>query len=306
MGKVRKKYGEIGIFALKMFDINENTGLVLEGGGMRGVFTSGVLDAFMKHGLYFRYIVAVSAGACNGMSYMSRQQGRARFSNIDMLEKYDYISLRNLVRYGSIFDPELLYERFPNELLPYDYPTYYANPAKYEMVVTNCCTGRTEYLSEHGGDNDRLMAIVQASSSLPYVSNITNVDGKPMLDGGIIDSIPVERAIATGHEFNVVVATHERGFRNHGKDHKIPHFIYKNFPRLRVALSHRIEAYNRQLELIERLEDEGRIITIRPERPVEVGRVEKDIKKLEALYKEGLRLGNAFCEKMQPLPYTIQ
>ncbi len=104
--------------------IDKNTGLVLEGGGMRGVFTSGVLDAFMQHGLFFNYIVAVSAGACNGMSYMSRQQGRARYSNIDMLIKYDYIGLRHLLRHGSIFDPELLYERFPNEIIPYDYPTY--------------------------------------------------------------------------------------------------------------------------------------------------------------------------------------
>ncbi len=276
--------------------IDDNTGLVLEGGGMRGVFTSGVLDAFMTHGLYFNYIVAVSAGACNGMSYMSRQQGRARYSNIDMLAKYDYISLRNLLRHGSIFDPELLYERLPNELYPYDWEAYYKNPATYEMVVTNCRTGRCEYLSEHDGDNKRLMDIVQATSSLPYVSNIIAVDGRPMLDGGIIDSIPVMRSISLGHDFNVVVATRERGFRNNGKDHKIPHFIYKEYPRLRVALSHRIEAYNEQLALVERLEDEGRIVCIRPEGPVAVGRVEKDTAKLEALYQEGFRLGDKFCK----------
>ena len=105
--------------------IEKNTGLVLEGGGMRGVFTSGVLDAFMKHGLYFDYVVAVSAGACNGMSYISRQQGRARFSNIDMLAKYDYIGVRHLVTQGCIFDPVLLYDRFPNELVPFDYDTYF-------------------------------------------------------------------------------------------------------------------------------------------------------------------------------------
>ncbi len=277
--------------------INDNTGLVLEGGGMRGVFTSGVLDAFMKHGVTFNYIVAVSAGACNGMSYMSHQPGRARFSNIDMLKKYDYIGLRHLFRYGSIFDPVLLYDRLPNELYPYDWDAYYENPATYEMVVTHCQTGRCEYLSEHSGDNKRLMAIVQATSSLPIVSNIIDVDGKPMLDGGIIDSIPIERAIAMGHETNIVVCTRERGFRNSEKDRKIPKFIYKRYPRLRVALSHRVEAYNQQLALVERLEDEGRIICIRPEGPVNVGRAEKDIKKLENLYAEGLRLGEKFCEK---------
>ena len=97
------------------------TGLVLEGGGMRGVFTSGVLDAFMKYNIYFDYIVAVSAGACNGMSYVSRQPRRARISNIDYLAKYDYIGLKHLVTQGCIFDRKLLYDRFPNELIPFDY-----------------------------------------------------------------------------------------------------------------------------------------------------------------------------------------
>lgn len=266
--------------------IIRNTGLVLEGGGMRGVFTSGVLDAFMKHELYFNYVVAVSAGACNGLSYMSRQPRRARISNIDMLAKYDYIGLRHLFTQGSIFDPELLYERFPNEIVPYDYDTYFSNPATFEMVTTNCLTGKSEYLSERSGDRKRLIDIVRASSSLPYVSKIVDVDGVPMLDGGIIDSIPVMRAVDMGFRKNVVVATRNRGFRNNGRDRKIPRFIYRNYPRLRVALSHRIEAYNAQLEMVERMEDEGSIVCIRPQRPMEVGRIEKDIKKLEALYEK--------------------
>lgn len=276
--------------------IGRSTGLVLEGGGMRGVFTSGVLDAFMKHGLYFDYVVAVSAGACNGLSYMSRQPRRARISNIDMLVKYDYISLRHLATEGSILETDLLYDRFPNKIIPFDYDTYFANTAKFEMVATNCLTGRSEYLCEHSGNKQRLLDIARASSSLPYFCRMVEVDGVPMLDGGIIDSIPLARSISMGHETNVVVSTRNRGYRNTGKDRKIPHFIYKNYPRLRVALSHRIEAYNAQLEYVERMEDEGRILCIRPERPVEVGRIEKDTKKLEALYDEGFALGNRFCE----------
>ena len=116
--------------------IFRKTGLVLEGGGMRGVFTSGVLDAFMKYDVNFSYIVAVSAGACNGLSYVSRQPRRARMSNIDMFVKYDYIGLRHLVTQGCIFDPELLYDRFPNELVPYDYDTYFSSQSTFEMVVT--------------------------------------------------------------------------------------------------------------------------------------------------------------------------
>ena len=273
--------------------IGRNTGLVLEGGGMRGVFTSGVLDAFMKHDLYFPYVVAVSAGACNGLSYMSRQPRRARYSNIDMLRKYDYISLKRLLTQGSIFDPNILYERFPNEIVPFDYETYRENPAVYEMVTTNCLTGRAEYLTEKT-DPKRLTAIVKASSSLPYVAQITEVDGVPMLDGGIVDSIPVVRAIDKGYSPNVVILTRNRGFRSSEPDIKVPKLFYGEYPRLRVALSRRVEEYNKQLELIERMEDWGEVICIRPERPMEVDRLCRDVEKLEALYEEGFMLGEQF------------
>lgn len=276
--------------------IFRKTGLVLEGGGMRGVFTSGVLDAFMKYDVNFSYIVAVSAGACNGLSYVSRQPRRARMSNIDMLVKYDYIGLRHLVTQGCIFDPELLYDRFPNELVPYDYDTYFSSQSTFEMVVTNCNTGRAEYLTEKSGDRQRLLDICRASSSLPYVSKVIDVDGLPYLDGGIVDSIPVQRAIDMGHERNVLVLTRNRGYRNTSRDRKIPRFIYKKYPRLRVALSRRIAEYNRQLDMVEDMEDRGIVDVIRPQRPMDVGRMEKDEKKLEALYEEGFVLGEQFCQ----------
>lgn len=276
--------------------INGKTGLVLEGGGMRGVFTSGVLDAFMKHNLYFKYIVAVSAGACNGMSYVSRQPRRARVSNIDYLARYRYIGLRHLVTQGCIFDQELLYDKFPNELLPFDFDEYFKHSQRFEMVTTNCLTGQAMYLSE-AHDRQRSLDIVKASSSLPFVSKIVNVDGFPMLDGGIVDSIPIHRAIETGHEHNVVILTRNKGWRDTGKDRKVPAFIYKNYPRLRVALSHRLKVYNAQMDLIDRLEAEGRITCIRPLRPMEVGRIENDVMKLERLYEEGFALGELFAQE---------
>lgn len=277
--------------------IGRKTGLVLEGGGMRGVFTSGVLDAFMKHELTFPYVVAVSAGACNGLSYMSRQPRRARFSNIDMLRKYGYISLKKLLTQGSIFDPNILYERFPKEIVPFDYEAYRQNPTVYEMVTTNCLTGRAEYLSEKE-DAARLTAIAKASSSLPYVAQITYVDGVPMLDGGIVDSIPVVRAVDKGYSPNVVILTRNRGYRSSEPDVKIPRLFYGEYPRLRVALSHHVQVYNEQLELIERMEDWGEIMCIRPERPLEVDRICRDVEKLETLYEEGFALGEKFCENL--------
>ena len=154
------------------------------------------------------------------------------------------------------------------------------------MVTTNCVTGRACYLEEKE-DKERLVAIAKASSSLPYVCPIAYVDGRPMLDGGIVDSIPVLRAINQGYKQNVVVLTRNRGYRKSEKDIRIPRFIYTRYPRLRVVLSHRCRVYNEQLAMVERMEDEGSIIVIRPEQPVVVNRIEKDVKKLSALYEEG-------------------
>lgn len=276
--------------------LDQHTGLVLEGGGMRGVFTSGVLDAFMKYNVYFNYTVAVSAGACNGMSYISRQPRRARISNIDYLARYDYIGLRHLVTQGCIFDQKLLYDKFPNQLLPFDFKEFFKYAAGFEMVTTNCFTGRSMYLSETS-DKQRALDIVRASSSLPYVSKIVTVDGVPMLDGGIVDSIPVMRSMETGHYKNVVILTRNKGWRDDSVDRKVPKFIYKNYPRLRMVLSRRHIAYNTQLQLVDDLEASGQIICIRPERPLEVGRMEKDTSKLERLYEEGFSLGESFCKR---------
>ena len=270
-------------------------GLVLEGGGMRGTFTSGVLDWLMDHQVEFPYGVGVSAGACNGVSYVSRQRGRARLSNIDLLKKYNYISLRHLLLKGSIIDLQMLYEEFTERILPFDYDAYFANPMRFEMVTTHCLTGEACYLEEHT-NRHRLIEIVKASASLPYVCPVAQVDGVPMLDGGIVDSIPIERALSQGYDRCVVVLTRNRGYRKSENDVKMPAFIYRHYPRLRVALSHRCRLYNEQLSLVERLEDEGRIVVVRPESKVTVGRMEKNVAKLTALYEEGY----ACAEKVLP------
>ena len=261
-------------------------GLVLEGGGMRGVFTSGVLDCFLDHGITFPYCASVSAGACNGLSYMSKQRGRAKKSNIDLLQKYRYIGMKYLWTQHSILDREFLYDKLPHELLPFDYAACFANPMEFEMAVTNCLTGKAEYLTDRSSET-RLIQIAKATSSLPYVCPVVWVDHKPMLDGGIVDSIPVERAMAKGYALNVAVLTRNRGYRDTGRDIKNPPYIYRRFPRLRLALSKRHALYNRQLELVENLEDEGRLLAIRPKRPLEVGRLESNIDRLTALYEEG-------------------
>ena len=266
--------------------IDDQTGLVLEGGGMRGVFTCGVLDYLMDHDIRFPYAIGVSAGACNGLSYMSCQRGRAKYSNIDLLEKYNYIGLRYLLKKRNIIDFDLLFTEFPEHILPYDYDAYFASPERFVMVTTNCLTGEANYFEEKR-DKTRVIDIARASSSLPFVCPIAYVDGIPMLDGGIVDSIPLQRAIHDGYKKNIVVLTRNRGYRKEGKDIHVPPFIYRKYPKIREALSRRCAVYNDQLEMVERMEDEKRIVVIRPQKPVMVDRIERDIRKLTELYEEG-------------------
>ena len=277
-------------------EIGGRIGLVLEGGGMRGVFTCGVLDCFLDKKINFPYIVGVSAGACNGLSYMSQQRGRAKYSNIELLEKYKYIGMKYLWTQRSILDRNLLYKDFPEKIIPYDFDTYKANSTIFEMVTTNCCTGKPCYLTEKESW-DRLINIAKASSSLPYVCPIVFVDHIPMLDGGIVDSIPLARAVQMGYNKNIVVLTRSKGYRKTTRDIKIPSFIYKRFPRLRVVLSRRCELYNRQLDFVEKMEEEGQTLVIRPEKPVEVDRMEKNTSKLMALYEEGYACAERFLKK---------
>lgn len=272
-----------------MINITEKSGLILEGGGMRGVFTCGVLDCFMDNGIRFPYSIGVSAGACNGLSYISKQRGRAKFSNIDLLQKYNYIGIKHLLKKGNIMDFDLLFHTFPNEIIPYDYDMLANCKERFEMVTTSCRTGKACYYEEKK-NADRVIDIVKASSSLPFVCPITYVDDEPMLDGGIANSIPILRARELGYDNNVVVLTRNKGYRKSEKENKIVSLFYKEYPAIQEAIRQRNKLYNKQISLVEQLEDAGEIVVIRPLKPIEVGRMERDIKKLMALYEEGYNL----------------
>ena len=273
----------------KKFKITAKSGLILEGGGMRGIFTIGVLDNFMDRGIRFPYIIGVSAGACNGLSYMSHQRGRAKYADIDLLKEYNYIGLKYLFTKGNIMDFDLLFHKFPEEISPYDYDRLASSPERYEMVTTSCITGKACYFEEKK-DPRRVIDIVKASSSLPFVCPIAYVDGEPMLDGGISDSIPLERAMSLGYDNNLVVLTRNHGYRKPQKATRVPFFFYRKYPKVKETISGRNAMYNKQMELVEGMEREGRVQVLRPMKPVEVGRIERNIDKLLALYQEGYDL----------------
>ena len=272
-----------------MKDKFKHTALVLEGGGMRGVFTSGVLDWMIDHDITFPYLVGVSAGSSNALSFASHQRGRAKYTFADLQVERHYLGMRNIWRHRSIMDMDLLYRELPETLWPYDYEAYRTNPMRVESVATDCLTGEAVYLEEKE-DATRIIDIVRASSSLPFVCPIANVDGRPMLDGGIADSIPLQRAIDQGYEHIIVVLTRHKEYRKEEKKVRIPSFIYARYPKLREAIRTRAERYNKQVELVEQLEREGRITVIRPDHPVDVARIETDLNKMNTLYQHGFEV----------------
>lgn len=272
-----------------MISIDKRTGLVLEGGGMRGIFTVGVLDCFMDHGVRFPYTVGVSAGASNGISYISGQRGRSRFSNIDLLKHYNYIGWRHFLRGRGYIDLDYIFYVYPERYYPFDYDAFFKAPERFEMVVSNCLTGQAEYLEEKR-DRDRLLAVCKASCTLPVLCPITYVDGVPMVDGGVCDAIPVRHALEQGCDRLVLVLTRNKGYRKADKDFYLPGFIYHQYPALREQLRTRYRRYNETLDFIERLEREGKAIVIRPEKPLRVGRTGHDPQTLADLYDEGYAL----------------
>lgn len=279
--------------------IDANTGLVLEGGGMRGIFTVGVLDYLMDHHISFPYVIGVSAGASNGISYISRQRGRSYFSNIELLKKHNYIGWKNLLSGRGYIDLDFLFYEYPDRYYPFDYKTYEASPTRFVMVVSNCLTGRAEYIEEKQ-DRKRLLDACKASCSLPVICPLSWLDGKPMVDGGVCDSIPIRHAQEEGYRKNVIILTRNKGYRKPDKDFHLPSFIYRKYPAIREALRLRYKSYNHTLDYIDELEAEDKVLVIRPQRPIEVGRTERDTRKLQALYEEGYELAKLIGKRINP------
>ncbi len=266
-----------------------NATMVLEGGATRGVFTSGVLDFLMEQGMYTSHVVGVSAGACNGVDYVSRQPGRTRDCMIHKEREYSYYyGFRKFIREKSLMDMDMIFDRYPNEFFPFDYDTFFASETECEIVTTNCETGQAEYMTERH-DRERLMKICRASCSMPLVSPIVNVDGVPYLDGGLADSIPVRRAMEIGNWKIIVVLTRNPGYRKKPTSHAVAELYrraYRKYPELVRVTVRRNYEYNRQVRQVEQLVREGKLFVFCPRIPT-VSRVEKDYDALMHFYEHG-------------------
>ncbi|MDU5919728.1 MAG: patatin family protein [Clostridiales bacterium] len=261
-------------------------GLVVEGGGMRGVYSSGVLDFFIEKDLFFENNYGVSAGACHLCSYLAKQYKRAFRVNVDYLNDKRYCSVHSLLKTGNLFRAEMLYDIIPNELDLFDYDTYNKNESNFYVVITDINTGKPEYVKI--GDLKKDIIYVRASSSLPLLAQNVKINDKEYLDGGISDSIPIKKSIADGNKKNVVILTRDSTYRK-GKNSLMPiiKLKYKKYPNFVKSMADRYIVYNEILDFIKELEDNGDVFVIRPKKPVNIGRTEKNREKLEALYNDG-------------------
>ena len=263
-------------------------GLVMEGGGMKGVYSAGVLDLFLEKGIDFSSCYGVSAGACTLCSYLSKQKERAYHVTVDYLEDKNYCGVYSLIKTGDLFGAQMCYYKIPEELYPYDYAAYEKYKGTFYSVVTNIETGLPEYIPIKDMRAD--IEAVRASASLPLVSRNVKWQGQYYLDGGISDAIPIRKAIESGNQKNVVVMTKEEGYRRKPASMlSLMKFRYKKYPKVYELMKNRHIAYNETLDYLAEQVKAGKVFLIQPKKPSEVGRIEKNKDKLRALYEEGYR-----------------
>lgn len=277
-----------------------NISLILEGGGMRGMFSAGVFEAFLNHNLTFPHIAGVSAGACNILSYMSQQKLRTRKIITTFVGDDRYCSFKNWLRTGSLFGFDFILKEIPRNRILFDYDTFFKYPGLLEIGTTDCQTGESVWYTHHEIGDEFLP--VRASASLPFFAPIVEFGGRKLLDGALMDPIPYDRGIKAGFDKFVIVLTRNEGYR---KKKAVPDLLakawYPRYPKLQKILAERHELYNRQLETVERMAKEGRAVIIRPVEPLKIERLDLDKEKLAILHDQGTACGEALIEKILEL-----
>ncbi|MGD8563300.1 MAG: patatin family protein [Desulfarculaceae bacterium] len=276
----------------------DQAGLILEGGGLRGIYTSGVLRYFMERQMYFPYVIGVSIGACNGANYVSRQPERNRIVNTRFVNDRRYLSYLRLLTKGELFGMEFIFDVIPNSLVPFDLDTYLSSGQIFITTVTDCATGQALYFEKNDMGRDGYR-ILQASCSLPFIAHPVEYQGKVLMDGGIADPVPIRKSISDGNLRHVLILTQPRGYR------KSPNFWarlarrrYPHLPGLCEALDQRPAKYNATMDLIDSLEDKGEVFVIRPQAPLGVKRAERNQSKLYLAYDRGYEDGARAFEAM--------
>ncbi len=266
------------------------TGLILEGGAIRGIFTAGVLDYLIDHDVYFPYVAGVSVGVSNASGFISRQSGRSK--KILMHENTrSFYGLPNILRTGKVLDLDECIFKYAYENFPYDFETFHKSESIWEAVVANCETGKAEYVSDFQSDDEALQ-FCKASCSLPFICKPVNIRGKKFLDGSLADSIPFQRALECGCDKIVLILT--KADLHEATDYKklrflVDFFYRRKYPHLADTILGRKDQYLRQMEEIEKMEKEGRAMIIRPDETT-VAHFENNKEKLEKCYQDAYKL----------------
>ncbi len=268
----------------------EKTSVIVEGGGMRGMYAAGVLDCLIQQNLYWNNTYGVSAGACHALSYISRQFDRARRVNVNHVRKASYSGPLCILRYGTFFGFKYIFQTIPaNDRI--DWHTFFQNQnesRKYYVVATNAATGTARYVSPESPQAALLW--LEASCSLPVIGKAVGIDGIDWFDGGISDSIPVRQAEKDGHSRHIIILTQPAGYRKSPVSRtteRVLRQMYRSYPALIETNLQRWQNYNETLDYIQQLENEQRAFVFRPASQVVIGRLSKNREALQSLYEAG-------------------
>ena len=273
-------------------------GLVLEGGGMRGIYTVGVLDTLLNYNYLADYLIGVSAGASNGVSYISGQKERAKRTIINYIGDKRYLSISNYIKTGSLFGMDFLFKEIPEKLEIFDHDAFFRCKCDYRVGVTNVETGKEEYYGKEALVKEDKNILLQASASIPMAAPIVNYKGKKYLDGGTADPIPIKKAFEDGCDKVIVVLTRDRNYKKKPTPAKpIYSFVFKKYPKMVELLKMRHQIYNDTLDFIKEMEKEGKAFVIAPDKPIEIERFEKDKNRLLKIYSNAVRDTEKFWEK---------
>ena len=273
------------------------TGLVLEGGAMRGLFTAGVLDVLMENGITFDGAIGVSAGACFGCNLKSGQIGRVIRYNKRFAKDPRYCSWRSLLKTGDLFNADFCYRELPLELDVFDAAAYAANPMEFHVVATDCATGKPVYRRLDAAD-ETAFRWIQASASMPLVSRPVEIDGGFYLDGGLSDGIPLRYFESLGYGQNLVITTRPHGYRKFPKNRLLLKPFLRRFPSIYDAIKNRHVWYNKTLEYIDERVAAGKATLIAPKEPLPISRICHDPDVMQRVYDIGRKAGEENIERI--------
>lgn len=273
------------------------TGLVLEGGGKRGIYAAGVLDVLLEHNIIVDGVIGTSAGAVNGSSYVSNQYERNLRYNVRFAKERKYMSIYSLITTGNVVGTEFAYHTLPDELEVFDHDAFEKSPIDFYVTCSNIETGKAEYILCKSLRGEK-MDYLRASASLPYVSQIVEIDNKKLLDGGVCDSIPLKAFQNMGYDKNVVILTRPKGYIKKPENNILAKLYYGKYPDFISALKNRYAVYNRTIRYIEEQEKQGNIIVLRPSKSIAVGRMEKNPELIKEMYKLGKKDANKIINEI--------